>query len=298
VDLRKALRAGALAATMALTACGGSHTGSSLPPVTPDGSSRGVRDVLGGLGLRLSISLYDAPLAAYEDAHVNLAIAGFNAIKGKFVAPVVSYATPQVVDLLALQQQPMSVEGSVPAGQYDAVQLVVDLTQSNVTVEGRQLPLVVQGRKRLNTVAIDGHVKIDGGVGDTVSVALDFNVLESIKIEHGEAILNPKVLAVPGNRSSSMHGRVVNAHGQPVSNAAVQVIAENGTVANTSVTGKDGHFRVHAIPGGVYQVVVKNAYVTASGESLTANGADASVDPAIAIAVAPGDNFDLGDIAD
>jgi len=57
---------------------------------------------------------------------VNLALDGVNVLLNGVATPVVTNASPVMVNLLSLQTTAQSYLANVPAGSYDTVELVVD----------------------------------------------------------------------------------------------------------------------------------------------------------------------------
>lgn len=248
--------------------------------------------------MRLLVDLFDAPLPTEGDVHVNLAIDGLDAVGALTVQPLASYATPQMVDLLTLQEQPLAISGSVPAGAYTALRLLVDASRSNVTVNGKTYPMVFphKGRHQSAVVAIDAKMVIAGIPGSSFNVAVDFNVLESIQLRGDYAYMTPKL--VSADKPGRISGRVLNAAGAPVKSATVVATDSGGAVLNTTITKGDGSFTLHAIQAGYVHIAVLNSYVTAGGEAVVASGATATTGPTDAVWVAPSDTLDIGTLAD
>ena len=71
-----------------------------------------------------------------------------------------------------------------------------------------------------------------------------------------------------------------------------------GRVVNVTASGSDGKFTLHALPPGAYTIAVKNSYVTASGETVTATGNDAGAAPSQLVVLSPEDQLELDSLVD
>jgi hypothetical protein len=248
--------------------------------------------------MSMDVSLYDAPLPKSGDAHVYLAVAGVDVVAGGVAQPLVSYDSPRTIDLLTLKQTALVLSGTPPAGSYDTIRLLVDTTQSNVTIDGRVYPMIFaqHGRKQPSIVAIDAPIDVSGAPGQAVPVTVDFNVLESISLRGKYAYARPK-LVVAGSAGRVL-GRVVNAAGAPVEDATVAAYDRQGTLANTTVTEPDGSFVLHALKPGQYHIAVLNSHLTDGGDLVVARGATSPIGATTDITVAPADVLDLGALSD
>jgi hypothetical protein len=290
------LRSAALAALIALAACSASGTAGSTGSVVPNTQTRHVQDTWGGIAL--AVSMYDAPLPKSGDAHVYLAVAGMDVVGGGVAQPLVSYGSPRMVDLLTLKHTALLLSGTVPAGSYDTIRLLVDTTQSNVTIDGRVYPMIFarHGRQQPAIVAIDAPIAVTGAPGQAVPLDVDFNVLESISLRGDYAYTRPKL--VVARSAARVIGRIVNVAGAPVENATVAAYDRQGAVANTTVTEPDGSFVLHALKPGQYHIAVLNRYLTEGGDLVEARGATSAVGATTDITVAPADVLDLGALVD
>ncbi|MBV8750336.1 MAG: DUF4382 domain-containing protein [Candidatus Eremiobacteraeota bacterium] len=297
---RLAIRSAAtLAALLALAACGAPHTSTSvLPSNTQLAELRRPQDTLGGAPtFDVDVQIYDAPLA--NAAHVNLAVAGVEAVSGSTAHPIATYATPQVVDLLALQHQAMAIAGTLPVGNYHAIRLVVDTSHSNVVgTDGTVYPMHFGRWSRWNPafVSLDASAHVNGTAGASVSLTLDFNVLESISLNGGVAYVDPKLIIARG--AANVSGKIVNAAGAPVAFATVTASDADGDLMNVTITGPDGTFALHALAAGSYTIAVANSSTTPFGETIEAIGNDKGAAPSVHLDLAPGDHIDLGTLID
>lgn len=331
--MNRVLSAVALAALIGGSACSAPSGTSSVSPSLADTQSsvRHTQDTTGGppvfgLPATVVVDLFDAPMALGPNAQVNVAIDGVNVVAEGTAYPLVSYASPQVVNLLQLQQVADAIQGQLPAGSYSSLELLVDPSQSNVVDnQGNTYPMVFRSGKgrwgwsssrrsapRGTASAVRGTedtaggpptlyalaaaVSITAASGNTTDVAVDFNVLESVSIKNGVAYVTANLAAA--TQPSSVSGVVVNQAGSPVAGATVLATDTNGNVDNTTVTASDGSFTLHALAGGVYTISVDNSYTSASGNTITAIGNDAGAAPSVPIDLAPSDQLNIGTLID
>jgi hypothetical protein len=295
------LRPAALAALVTLASCSASQTAGSPGSVVPSTQTRHVQDGYGTPPrMDLAVALYDAPLPAHGDAHVYLAVTGMDAVAGGSAQQLVAYASPQTVDLLTLKQTAFSLAGTLPAGSYDAIRLLVSTAGSKVVIDGRVYPIVFTKHGRAGRqpaiVALDAPIAVAGAAGESISLAVDFNVLESISLRGGVAYVKPKL--VVARTPARIRGRVVNGAGAPVSEATIVAYDGNGTVVNTTITEADGSFTIHALRAGAYRISVENTHVTNGGDTISAEGSTQSSGPSVDVALAAGDVLDLGTLSD
>jgi hypothetical protein len=267
--------------------------------------------LLGGV-LSVVVDLLDAPLNLGPGSQVNIALDGVNVLANGVSYPLVTYSSPQIVNLLTLQQVGLSLQGTLPPGSYDALELVVDPTQSNVvTANGTTYPMqFVMGNSPWGghnhhhrnssgnpaLVGLEAPVTFSGASGGSVSIAVDFNVLESVYLSNGVANVNAN-LAV-ATQPASISGVVLNAAGQPVTSATVTATDANGKVDNVTTTASDGSFTLHALRAGPYTIGVLNSFTSASGNTVVANGNDTSSGPSLSVDLSPSDQLNVGSLSD
>lgn len=298
-----------LALVLGLTACSGSIPGGSTVPSTAD-SLRMPLDVLGSApSVRpLNIALFDAPLVHGQGVKVNIALDGIQLLAGGGSAiPFTSNQSAQVINLIDLQDHSLDFKGQAPAGTYSGVRFVINTAGSNVTIGNYTIPImwgtpghVVTG----SIVAVDFKVPFaippigNGnplGKGPT-SLALDFNVMQSVRFANGAIYVQPSVSGAAA--AAQISGKVANKAGKPVSGAAVLATDVLGNVVNVTATRADGSYVIHALPAGFYTVAVRNSYVTKSGETFTASGNDANYAPSQGIVLSPNDDLVLPTLLD
>lgn len=157
-----------------------------------------------------------------------------------------------------------------------------------------------------NTVAVTssepysiGGLLPIGGAGSQVHV--DFNAFESVAAVGGTIVANPALFVAGDGAMGSIQGEVVDANGSPVSGATVVAVSSNGAVGNTTLTGSDGSFLLHTLTTGTYQLVIYNAYTTASGAKFTSNDATNSASEVAGpgnVTVTAGQTTQVGSISD
>ena len=263
-------------------------------------------DLLGGGGGLLSITLLillgDAQpvLGNMNVSSINLGIDAVNVVYQGQVTPIATYSSPYVVNVMANNGDPSSMGiGQVYQGNYDHIQFVVDTASSNVTdASGNVYPIQFQvGQPSQSTIGA-GARTVTTGTTSTVTMTVggnftyggnpesalfsDFNAMESLNQNGaGQIVAQPALYAVGVDNAGEVQGQVLNANGQPVQNAVVAAMytAASGAarVSNTTNTDANGNFDLHAINAGSYQLVIYNNYTTASGQTITASGADASM---------------------
>ncbi|MBV9439199.1 MAG: carboxypeptidase regulatory-like domain-containing protein [Candidatus Eremiobacteraeota bacterium] len=324
----------ALGAAVLLSACGGPVTVGTgvVPDVTPPALrsaaaiatnatvlpslatvpplQRSTSDVLGGAPPRsrfaVSLAIWDAPLTA-AGGHVYLGIVGIEARQQSTFTMLASYTSPHVVDLLELQSEPLAVPGTLPAGSYDGIRLLVDPQASRVEVDGRTYPMTFASldggaASPSSTVAMDSDLAFSVGrntaadEGGNLRLGLDVNVLESVAIKDGMAYVRPTMIA--SEKPGSVHGRVVNERGKPVKSATVIAVGADGAVVNTTVTRADGRFSIHSLNAGNYRLEIRAAYTTAQGVDVHAVGATRDSNQSDTFLLPPGGRVDLGTLID
>lgn len=306
----------ALAATIAPTfaACSAGH-GSSAALLPAAGakapqhhvrhmkSDRQTKDLIGGT-LNLALGLLDAPLLGDPNAKLNVAIQGVDAIDANGDSwQLIANGSEQMVNLIELQTNALNLgNGSLPAGTYPTLELLLDNQNMSATIFGQTYPVHIVTPEHpwwdsTQTVqAVDIPLNISGSAGQSISATLDFNVFQSANFVDGVVNLTPTV--VGGLGSPSIKGTVLNAAGAPVSSATVVATDSNGHVANVTATAADGTFLLHGINPGGYTVSVQNTYTTAAGATVTASGADAGASPSTYVIVGPSDAANVGTLSD
>ncbi len=317
----KLILSAGIAAALALCGCGSSHgTATAVPAAAVSGQThqthvrhlkngRSPQDFLGGApGLRfsLSISLFDAPLigANAANAKFNAGIVGVDAIDSAGDSwQLIANSDPQVVDLLQLQSLSFAMgSGSLPAGTYPSVQLLLDPATTTVTYNGQTYPARFTDPNHpwwdpAQTIeAVNVPLTVTGNGGDDLHATLDFNVFQSANLADGVVYLTPTVAG--GMGSPTINGTVANAAGQPVSNATVIATDAHGVVANATITAADGSYHIRGINPGGYTVSVVNTFTTNAGITVTASGADVGAAPSVYAVVGPNTQLSLATLRD
>ena len=295
------------ALVLGMAACSAGSGGRAVPSVsdTANGTFRAPLDVLGGApSMRsLKIALFDAPLANAPGAKVNIALDGIQLLAGGNAIPFSTNAQAQVVNLLDLQDHSLDFDGKAPAGVYSGVRFVINTAGSNVVIGGMTIPIVWGTPRRPvvgPVVAVDISVPFavlpNGDEHGGTSVDLDFNVMQSVRFVRGTIYIQPSVSGAAS--AAKISGNVASASGTPVAGAAVVAMDPLGHVVNVTATRTDGSYTLHALPPGFYTIAVRNTYLTASGETLTASGNDANAAPSQRIVLSPHDDLHLGTLTD
>jgi len=250
--------------------------------------------------------MYDAPLigATAGNARFNVGIVGVDAVDSHGDSwQLIANDTPQVVNVLELQSTSFQLgSGSLPAGTYPSVQLLLDPATTTVTYNGQTYPARFtdpnhpwwDAGQTIEAVNIPLNVSSDGGA--PVTATLDFNVFQSANLADGVVYLTPTVAGGVG--SPTINGNVANAAGQPVSNATVIATDSHGAVANTTLTGADGSFHIRGINPGSYTVSVANTFTTNAGVTVTASGADDGAAPSAQAVVGPNTQLSIATLRD
>jgi hypothetical protein len=279
-------------------------SGSNTSAWVVNSTTKHTTDVGGGVGGLLAgildILLGDAQpvIGNMNVAQINLGIDAVNVVYQGQVTTIASYSSPNVVNVMANGGDPSGIGiGQLYSGNYDHIQFVVDTGTSNIVdASGNVHPIAFQvgqasqstsgagtrtvttGNSTTVTMTVGGTFTT-GGLPDA-SVFADFNALESLaQNSSGQIVAQPTLFAVGAANAAEIQGQVLNANGQPVQNAVVVAMYANGAsrVGNTTNTNANGNFELHAIQGGSYQLVIYNNYTTASGQTISAQGADASM---------------------
>ncbi|HEY0393053.1 MAG TPA: carboxypeptidase regulatory-like domain-containing protein [Candidatus Elarobacter sp.] len=265
------------------------------------------RDLFGGPPtFRITLQLYDAPLVGANagNAQFNAGILGVDAIDSLGDSwQLIANDAPNVVNLLALQNASLVLgDGTLPAGTYPSVQLLLDPATTTVTYNGQTYPVRFTDPNHpwwdpAQTIeAVNVPLQVSGDAGQTVGATLDFNVFESANLADGVVYLTPTVAGGVG--SPTIAGNVANAAGQPVANATVIATGKDGTVANTTFTAADGSFHLRGINPGGYTISVVNTFTTKAGVTITASGADDGASPSTYAVVGPDTQLTLATLRD
>ena len=293
-----------LAVALTLTACNVSGNATSVVPGAATGAPRDTQDFIGGApAARVVVALFDAPLHNMPGVKVNVALAGVQLLTSTGALPFVSYSSPQVVNLIDLQHDALTFDGTAPSGRYTGIRLLIESAHSNVTIGNMTIPIVwgTPGHPSTSPViAVDFDVAFAAGGllsgGKPTTITLDFNVMQSVKFANGTIFVQPSVTAA--NAAAQVNGTIKNRAGKPVANASVLAMDLTGRLINATATGSDGKFVLHALTPGAYTIMVKNSYVTASGETITATGNDAGAAPSQLIVLSPEDQLELDSLVD
>jgi hypothetical protein len=297
------MKAALFLAALALAGCGAPGSSAGTIPADTTGGLRTTNDILGGApSAKMKVMLYDAPLAGMSGVQVNIGIDGLQLVTTLgTVVPFVTNKKPDVVNLLDLQDHSEDFDGAAPFGTYSAVRMLIDSASSNVKVGNMTIPIVwgTPGHPVVApSVAVDFPCTfvVTGLLGPPPNISMDFNVLHSVKFVNGVIYVQPSVTAA--SNAAQISGKVQNRAGKPVATAAVLVVDALGHVVNSTATASDGTYTIHALPAGAFSVQVKNSYVTAVGDTITAVGADAGAAPSASVILTPNQNANLPTFVD
>ncbi|MHB8148374.1 MAG: DUF4382 domain-containing protein [Vulcanimicrobiaceae bacterium] len=275
-------------ALLLLSACGG-------------GSSGGAATTPSTQNATMNVAMVDAPfqMSGNTVTAVNLGIDKVEVV-GNGASPTViqSFSTPDVVNILNYTSisAPLSFTGSIPAGSYQQIRLVLDtatttiaytdsngmphtavLTVPSGTTGGFGNANSTDSGDGSGTSGLKVNVSLTAVGGSTYGFVLDFNADQSIvETGNGNFMLKPVIVATAQATSGSLTGSVVNQAGTAVAGAEVEAL-QGTTVVNTGVTDANGNFAINALPAGTYTLEVLNTYTTLAGTTATATGFDASV---------------------
>ncbi|HTU69097.1 MAG TPA: carboxypeptidase regulatory-like domain-containing protein [Candidatus Baltobacteraceae bacterium] len=323
-----------------LSGCSGS-SGSTVPSTSGATSAKTLPggkhadDTLGGAGNRLSIALGDAPpvIGNLIPTSINIGIDAVNVIYQGQVINVATYSKPDVVNIMSNNGAPENVGiGNVYSGNYDHIQFVVDVPTSNLVANGTTYPIqfltaqttqssvgfgsgtvtapvtTTSGSVNPNqvTMTVGGDFDVVGTTSPAAMIQADFNALESLNQNSSGGIYAvPAMVADATVNLGSASGTVLNQAGSPVMSAVVVAVDQSGNVADTANTDSNGNFILHILDandgGGTYQLEIYNSYTTASGQVITASGADASPSAFIqgpSVTVTAGNTSTLGTLND
>jgi hypothetical protein len=181
----------------------------------------------------------------------------------------------QRFDLLALQggQATLIGEGDLPAAQYAAVRLVIDVDSSSVTLaDGTPAVVNWQGSAEKTLYALVEQPLALLTPGTEMEVVLDFDVGRSFIPQYGFALNDLEFLFIPWIRAVNEAGtgvvagtiRGANAPSEvlgPVPTASITVYrympCDFGRLAYAASTGRtdaQGHYAIHYLAAGDYVV--------------------------------------------
>ncbi len=233
-------------------------------------------------------------------ASINIGIDAVNVVYKGQVTTIATYSSPYVVNVMANGGNPSSIGigqlytattttsnlWSIPLRATSPMQAATFTRFNSNRGKRRKAPpvpaegLVTVAGSGSVTMTVGGQFMVGGTPAD--SILADFNAMESLNQNSaGQIVAQPALYSVAASNAGEVQGQVLNANGQPVQNAVVVALiaGADGTahVGNTTNTDANGNFDLHAINAGSYQLVIYNNYTTASGQTITASGADASM---------------------
>ncbi len=273
---------------LALVSCGGGGSSGGSP--TPGSSTS-----------TLSVSLVDGPFRTTGGTvtAVNIALAKVEAVGTNGTQTIATYTPAQQINLLNYTSQSSALQlgsASIPAGQYQQLRLVLDVSNANstsVVINGTTYPLTIPSATGpagfSNATSIDSgdgpgtagikvNVGLNAQAGQVYGFVIDFNAAESIVSAgaSGKYLLKPVLIATAQSLAGSIAGVVKNNAGTTVVANAQVVAQQNGTTINSGVTDANGNYQINALPVGTYTLIVNNQWTSQAGVSNTATGSDGS----------------------
>jgi hypothetical protein len=230
----------------------------------------------------VTVGLVDAPL--YNLTQVNLSIERINAISNlntpsQSETAMSIFPGDAVVNVLDYQSFAAIVAAAmISPGNYDALELVCDPSNSTVvTASGQTLPIVYGNFSNGSfTPTTSSHYsvvvpfKFDATVGINNEL-IDFNVENSINVQGKAALVGASTFAADGDTAGAIGGTLTTPSGSPVENATAVVTNAKGTLMGLAPTDEKGNFLVHALPSGTYTLTIYEKYVTAAAVTVTAS---------------------------
>lgn len=274
----------AAALTVALGGCGG-------------GSSSGVPSGTGTSSL--SVALVDGPFRTSGGTvtAVNIAVSKVEAVGASGVQTIATFSPAQQINLLSYTTQSSPLQlgtASIPAGQYQQLRLVLDLSNASntsVVINGTTYPLTIPSATGPSgfanatttdsgdgpgTAGIKVNVGLTAQAGQSYGFVIDFNAAESIVSAgaSGQYFMKPVLVAAAQSLAGAIAGVVKNSAGTTaVANAEV-LAQQNGMTINSGITDANGNYQINALPVGTYTVIVENQWTSQAGAANTATGAD------------------------
>lgn len=258
---RSATLAGLIAAALAVGSCYQDDTTGSSP--------QSVRPLI-------TVRLTDAPFP-YDSLHsVNIYVVRIEANTASDTSGggqwVLITEPRKAFDLLALQQGATAIlgHGEMAAGQYHAVRMTIDTTQSSVTWnDAAQHPAQVNWHGWSTIYAlVEYPVDVPNQGADIV---LDFDIGRSFLFNfYGNYVFDftPNLRAINSAAAGAIAGVVTDGSTQPVPNAQVSVFGTSpgqpdsaGYLEATGRSDSSGRYRVAFLPPGSYVVRIEEPFL-------------------------------------
>jgi hypothetical protein len=229
-----------------------------------------------------SVLLTDAPFPYDGVSRVDVYVSSISLAPQKDTAEGlpgwIKVANPErTFNLLDLQNGTTALLGAseVPAGQYQAVQVVVDPARSSITLDDGTVLGPVDGTTGpgIDWQSKAEHPSLFAMVEDPVAISpdgeqvvIDFDVGRSFRYDGANHFtFVPWLRAISSGHSGAVAGSAVRADGSgPIARAAVEIHLSldsghvEGPLAATTRTAADGSFRAAFLRPGSYHVVVED----------------------------------------
>ncbi len=228
---------------------------------------------------KVGVYLTDRPLKDVESLEVYIDGASYH-YETDSTALTVNVELSTTVDLVSLAGEEMELfEMDIPEGAT-LVWISLNIEDATVTISGEEYPVKVVGKD----VKIMIHQVISDG-----DLILDFDVSRSL-VEAGSPfhpfyILKPVLVPFVGHGSHPIYtveGKVYE-DGEPVFRALVALLDEDSTSLRTTLTRRDGSFRIRGVKSGEYELYVfSNPSILSGGDLLDElDSADYSTDVSV-----------------
>ncbi|HKW39664.1 MAG TPA: DUF4382 domain-containing protein [Gemmatimonadales bacterium] len=224
----------------------------------------------------ITVRLTDAPFP-YDSLHsVSIYVVRIEASANQDTSgsgPWVLITEPRkAFDLLALQQGTTALlgQGEMPAGQYHAVRMTIDTTQSSINWnDAAQTPAHVNWH---GWSTIYAFVEYPVDVATTgADIVLDFDIGRSFLFNYsGDYAFDftPNLRAINSAAAGAIAGTVTQSSGGPVPNAQVSVFATYpgrpdsiGYLEATGRSDSSGDYKVAFLPPGQYFVKIEEPFM-------------------------------------
>lgn len=140
------------------------------------------------------------------------------------------------------------VDDEIPAGYIDQIRLVLG-DNNSIEIDGEELALATPSAQQSGLKIM---INDDLDPGEIYNYILDFDVEESIVTQgSGNYILKPVIRLSETDDTGIISGSV-----HPTTFKSL-VTATNANASISAYTDADGHFSLHGVPEGIYQITVE-----------------------------------------
>lgn len=155
----------------------------------------------------ITLGVADTPVDGAQ--HVVIAFTGVQ-IQGASGAPLeYDYAVPRSIDLLQLQDDDFALlldGASIPAGHYQWIRMMVDMSQSSITLaDGSVHPLVIPSGDQTGLKLVSGFTI---STDQQTMLSVDFDLRRSITLAAGTYDFNPTMRLLDDSTAGAIEGFV------------------------------------------------------------------------------------------